>query len=84
MANAVNRIPDIRLRNCQRATENWKLSQARSKPGQQNQNFNKHDRRHARDGKHQGFLRLVVTSKPFDLHGQCSKLLATVTTEPDS
>jgi hypothetical protein len=37
---------------------------------QQKQIRGQYNRRHARNRKHQGFPRFVVTSKPLDLHGQ--------------
>jgi hypothetical protein len=48
---------------------------------QQKQIRGQYNRRHARNRKHQGFPRFVVTSKPLDLHGQRSikNLTAAVT-----
>jgi hypothetical protein len=39
-------------------------------PDQQNQTLNQDDCCHARDGKHQGVSRFVMTYKPLGLHGQ--------------
>ena len=52
---------------------------------QQDQTLNLHDSGHARDGKHYGFPRFVVTGKPLDLHVQrpMIKILASVTPRGD-